>query len=189
MGEFIVIPVLSLAAVLPLLAPASIATPVAPAAVVPIAPDAPHLRPIGPAARALVATGVARSATVAALARDLERADVIVYVSFTANAAARGATRFVTRAAGRTYLRIEIDPHRGETERIAVFAHELRHAIEIAHAPKPIASTHDLAALYRVIGYPCGTHGFESGAALIVEVQVARELAAPPPVAPPRYPA
>jgi hypothetical protein len=186
MGEFIVIHVLSMAAVLPLLAPASIAGPVAPAAVVPIAPDAPHLRPTGPAERALVTTGLARSVTVAALVRDLERADVVVYVSFTTNAAARGARRFITRAGGWTYLRIEIDRYRGETERIGVLAHELRHAIEIAHAPTPIASTRALAALYRLIGYPCGTHGFESAAALTVEVQVVRELAAPTPVTPRR---
>lgn len=63
-----------------------------------------------------------------------------------------GATRFVTRAGGQRYLRITLDVLVWGDAAIALLAHELQHAWEIAQAPWVIDQA-TLGQLYRRIGH------------------------------------
>ncbi|HEY3886296.1 MAG TPA: hypothetical protein VGL62_13865, partial [Vicinamibacterales bacterium] len=58
---------------------------------------------------------------------------------------------------------------------IALVAHELRHAIEIADASEATDQS-GIERLYRRIGRPSGPHAYETDAAIATQRQVRREL-------------
>jgi len=94
----------------------------------------PQLRAIDAAAARLITEGVERSPTLAALVDRLERSDVIAYVETEScrNKPWAGRLRFVTAAGARRFLRIGVCAELRRTIQIAMLAHELQHAVEIA---------------------------------------------------------
>ncbi|MDP2317716.1 MAG: hypothetical protein Q8O42_00045 [Acidobacteriota bacterium] len=113
-----------------------------------------NLRPIDATAARLITEGVGRSSTLAALVDRIERSDVIAYVE-TESCRSKpwaGRLRFVTAAGGRRFLRIGVCAELRRTIQIAMLAHELQHAVEIAGSDA--YEVEAVRALYERIGVP-----------------------------------
>jgi len=140
-----------------------------------------HIRPLSPEARALVEDSLQRSPTVLALADALEQTDVVVLVSLSMepNRTDHGAHLcFVSGGGVLRFVSIWINLWKTiPTVRIALLAHELHHALEVAAAPE-VQDSASLARLYRRIGFEGPGGGFESDGARRVEKQVLAELRA-----------
>lgn len=137
---------------------------------------ASFIRPLDALSERLVKDGPVSSQELARLEADLEgRKDVVVYVTTQSFSTNRGGLTFVSHAAGLTYLMAFVNPRQTGPERLAVLAHELRHALEVADSPTPITSEAELRHLYQSIGFPA-EEGFESRDALQAEAAVRREL-------------
>lgn len=139
-----------------------------------------NTRPLTSSASRLLAQA-ARSPTLEALLDDLDRTDVVVYLSDSASGGESGPPAFLTfvsYAAGMRYVMVHVDPcwraHR--SERLAQLAHELQHALEVSQAPE-VRNVAGLADLYRRIGWECRKDRFESVAAVDVGNRVRGELA------------
>ncbi len=137
----------------------------------------PHVRPLDPAAVDLVSTGSRRSSTLDGLIQTLDRSSgLVIYVTTKADPDGRGSTVFVSHAADITYLLVRISARQGGSDKLAVLAHELMHAVEISGSARPILDEHDLRILYSSIGTdPTGEH-LESDAAKRIERAVQSEL-------------
>jgi len=143
----------------------------------PLAP-LPHVRPLDPLATSLLSTGSRGSSTFAGLLAQLdESAGFVVYVTTSPDPDRRGSIVFVSRASGVTYLLIRVCTRQILTDRVAVLAHELEHAVEISAAPAPVASEEDLRRLYTCIGIDSTGHHLESEAAVRAERAVHHEIA------------
>ena len=151
----------------------------------PAAAAMPHLRPESADARELLRDASAHSSTVRALVDRLERSDVVVYIRFTrfADTALEGRASFLARAGGVRYVVIELACARMRTPRMAILAHELQHAVEIADAAS-IVGTRTLAEHYLRIGVRLTDafhhETFETQTALDIAAQVRREILATP---------
>lgn len=111
---------------------------VAPAWAAPQLPSSvPRIRPLGESAVLVLQRGIAHSPTFRELVERLERSDVFVYISVEPRPESKcpGATRFVTASKYSRFLHISLDRAVPPKDMIALLAHELRHAIEIADAP------------------------------------------------------
>jgi len=127
---------------------------------------------------ALVAEGIRRSATFSRLVSDLHETDVIVYVESTFNLPATQAGRLLLQAAtgARRYLRVQVRATLQKDQVLAVLAHELRHALEVAADPSVI-DEQALVALYTRIGHVSAeTKGYDTQAAKDAGEQVREEL-------------
>ena len=145
----------------------------APAKVAPL----PHIRSCDPLAALLVATGARRSSTFAALVTALDRVtDLVVYVSTTAHLDLRGSIVFVSRVGGITYLLIHVSAQQRDVDRVAVLAHELTHALEVARADPPVTSDQNLQRLFSCIGTDSTGGRLESVAAVQAEHAVRQEI-------------
>jgi hypothetical protein len=143
------------------------------------APPAPlrHIRPLDSVATDLVSSGSRASSTLTQLVAALDRAPgLVIYVSTTSALDRRGSIVFVSRASGVTYLLVRVCTRQVGADRIAVLAHELEHAAEIAQAASPITSEADLQRLYAGIGLDSSGQHLESTAAVRAERAVHREL-------------
>ncbi|HUL74584.1 MAG TPA: hypothetical protein VLT86_15855 [Vicinamibacterales bacterium] len=150
----------------------------------PIAP-LPHVRPLDPLAGDLLGAGSRVSPTFAALIDSLDHAGgLVVYVSTTSAPDPRGSITFVSRASNVTYLLIRVCTRQIGVDRVAVLAHELTHAVEIAQASTMVASERDLQRLYVCIGIDSSGKHLESEAAVRAERAVHRELGRAPEPAP-----
>ena len=138
----------------------------------------PHVRAADAAARALVADGSRRSPLLRSLLAALDTHRVVVFVRMPASCPSRGVLRFVSRAAGITYLAACVDARQSDVRRLAALAHELRHVLEVAEARPPVAGTADLERLYKDIGMRIGPGIYETQAAAAVERQVLKEALA-----------
>ncbi len=137
----------------------------------------PHLRPLDSLATDLVSAGTRGSSTFADLRSALDRAGgLVVYVSTTTERDPRGSITFVSRASGVTYLLIRVCTRQVNPDRVAVLAHELAHAVEIASSSPPVASERELQRLYTCIGIDSSGHRLESEAAMRAERAVHREI-------------
>jgi hypothetical protein len=142
----------------------------------PLAP-LPHVRPLDPLAADLLSTGTRSSSTFAGLLAGLDQSGgFVVYVTTSPDPERRGSIVFVSRAAGVTYLLVRVCTRQNVTDRIAVLAHELEHATEIAAADPPVASEQDLHRLYTCIGIDSTGQHLESEAAVRTERAVHHEL-------------
>ena len=100
--------------------------------------SSPSVRSVEPEIQTLIEKGIARSETFRSLIAKLAGSDVIVYIeSRIIRQGLVGSTshRVIVRG-GYRYVRLAIDPHGPDARLIAVIAHELQHAIEIAQAPE-----------------------------------------------------
>jgi hypothetical protein len=138
-----------------------------------------HTRPLTPGAAALLADATTRSSIVRTLLQDLERTDVVVYLSDSMTGWAgepRAYLSFVSSPASTRYLVVRIDHRRlAPFERIAWLGHELRHALEVAAAPD-VKDAGGLTHLYRRIGWEDTKGRFESDAARAIGHRVRNQL-------------
>ena len=129
--------------------------------------------------------GVSHSPTFRELAARLERSDVIVYVSVEPRRPGRraGATRFVGATPRIRFLHIALDPDLSPKELVALLAHELQHAIEVADAPE-VRDLDSFRQYYERHGFrDQRVDTYDSRAARETGRRVRAELASAPPEA------
>ena len=138
-----------------------------------------HVRTTSPYVRQLLESGFDRSPTLHALLARLEGTDVIVYVEPVMKLPGTLAGRLLLLPNGNAqrYLRIQIAFGQSTTETIALVAHELRHALEVADA-RDVRDQKDLIALYHRIGDRSreDRHEYDTAAARWTGRRVQREL-------------
>ncbi len=140
-----------------------------------------RIRTIESRLRALVERGLRESPTFRALAARLEQSDVIVYViaDVCPPPGIAGRLTFLSATGGVRYVAVRLRRLGSPLLEVAVLAHELQHAVEIAdHAS--IVDQQALAREYLRIGHvntsmPPGT-AFDTRAAVAVGYDVYREL-------------
>ena len=130
----------------------------------------------------LIQHGMARSATLQDLTSHLERAGVIVYVSYSHELprGTAGRTRLIAASAGWRYLSTELSDELSRADLLSLLAHELQHAVEIADEPGAVDDA-SLIALYRRLGADERSNGagsiwFETQAAINVGRKVLMEV-------------
>lgn len=140
----------------------------------------PRIRPIDKRVKALLGSGLERSALLRELVAQIESSDVIVYVGMSpvVRRGMAGALTFVSDAGPFRYLRATLSPELTNDQAISALAHELHHVTEIMAHPE-VRSESTLAALYRRIGREnrraIGS-GWETAAAQQAGWAVRREL-------------
>jgi hypothetical protein len=145
-----------------------------------------HVRTTEARIRALLDEGRARSETFRHLLATLDASDVIVYVEAKLTRPALGGflfNRIVARDHWR-YIRVAVN-HQGSHPRlIALLAHELQHAVEVAQQ----VEVRDALSLERMFSRVSVAHGcagascYETQAAQDIEWRVLRELKTAHPV-------
>lgn len=108
-----------------------------------------HLRPLDPLVQEWFRIGEANSRTFGALLERLAASDVIVHVVLVdqIKGGAQGQLLFATSTATARFLRIELRSGGTTTEMVALLAHELQHAVEVANAPY-VRNSQAMATLY-----------------------------------------
>ena len=136
----------------------------------------PRIRPEGAAMRALIDSGIERSATFRALSAGLDNASVIVYVRFSpCSGGVPACLVWASASADARHLLIKLDRFgRSPDELTVLLAHELQHATEVASA----AAVTDRASCQKSFASRGWKHGagFETGDAIAVSKRVAAEL-------------
>jgi hypothetical protein len=142
-----------------------------------------HIRTTDTTLRTALNDGLAHSATFQALVAKLEASDVVVFLVYDRKATNLLASHisFLSAAGGRRYLTIGLISRLPRVRQVAILAHELQHAVEIADAPA-IVDSKSMAQYYAGLKYggvvdPSPQHRFESRAAIDMEQRVAREMA------------
>jgi hypothetical protein len=143
------------------------------------------VRPVDALAVEIYARAVQQSQVVRTLVASVESSNVIVHIqtSRTMPSGIGGMTRFVTTRGGYRYLRITIGTELSKDTRIAILAHELKHACEVAES-----NAGDVESLRQLFGHdrrPDGDY-FETRAAVRIEKLVRQELRATPTSVAPR---
>jgi len=134
--------------------------------------------------RRLLERGTRSSQTFRALVHRLLASDVVVYLWCDNSDAARtdGRLTFVSSAGGLRYVVVRLSRLHSRERQIAIMAHELRHAVEIADAPEVVDGA-SMVREYQRIGFSRDTRSerliFDSQAAIDAGVQVLRELTLP----------
>jgi hypothetical protein len=143
--------------------------------------DGNHVRTSDSRIRAAIADGVARSALFRDLVAQLDASDVIVYAEGDRlmPEGLQGRLTFMSQAGPRRYVMVRIACSLAGPAQIAMLGHELRHALEIAHAAS-VVDEESLAQEYRRIGFASGAlrrgAGYDSRAAIETGRRVWREL-------------
>jgi hypothetical protein len=115
----------------------------------------------------LLREGVRRSPTFAGMVTRVQETDVIVYLepSFGLPPEVAGRILLQTIAGNQRYLRVQVRSTLQGDQMIAVIAHELQHALEVAGDPGVVDDV-GLVALYRRIGHnSVGGHSYDTDAA------------------------
>ncbi|MGQ0732505.1 MAG: hypothetical protein ACT4QD_02490 [Acidobacteriota bacterium] len=151
------------------------------AAMDPSTPGGERLRPHDARSRALLATGLQRSASLRDLVRELEAHDVIVYLQMEPQLSDHlaGTLTWITATPRYRYVRISINRGLSDVLAMATVGHELYHALEIAREPS-IVSPESLEAFYRSMGIRMLAHqgGWDTDGARARGELVRREVAA-----------
>jgi hypothetical protein len=137
-----------------------------------------HVRATDPLVRAWIRNGGSESPTLNGLLADLAASDVIVHVVLVDRIAggANGQLSFVAATATVRYLRIEITRLGGRADMIALIAHELQHAAEVAGSPR-VRDPRSMATLYLHLGASMkDPRRYDSAAARLTEDMVRREV-------------
>lgn len=137
-----------------------------------------RIRTMDGRAQALLLEGARRSQTFAALVAAIQTTDVIVYVESAVALPPDIAGRLLLQAStgADRYLRIHVRARLPVDQAIAVLAHELRHAIEVADDAS-VVDDESLTALYRRIGEPSrARRGYDTQAARDAGAAVRAEL-------------
>jgi len=146
-----------------------------------VSEDHTHVRTTQPRILTLVNEGKARSETFRQLVTTLDGSDVIVYLEPKMTRHMLGGYLFhdVAGRGGWRYLRIAVDFQGARNRVIALLAHELQHAVEVAQAPEA-HNAESLETMFSrlAIGGCGGTTCYETQAAQEVEYAVGDELRA-----------
>ena len=141
-----------------------------------------HIRTTDDRLRRLLDVGMRSSATFRTLVHRLLQSDVVVYLwcNGPKTSAVDGRLTFLSTAGGLRYVVVQMARIQPRERQIAIMAHELQHAVEIANAPA-VVDAPSLAREYRRIGYVSGdalsVHvTFDTDAAVTAGVAVLREL-------------
>lgn len=136
-------------------------------------------RPLSAGAITLLKDAVEHSVIVEDLLEQIERTDLVVYLTDAMPGVFIGPKSTMVFLSGDTanrYLLIRLDAMRlPQPERIAALGHELHHALEVAAAPE-VKGASDMAGLYRRIGWETSKGRFESRGAQAVSLQVFKQL-------------
>jgi hypothetical protein len=129
--------------------------------------------------RTLLDEGMRRSPTLRALVARLQASDVVVYLRCDGPIGPDGRLTFVSSAGGYRYVVVRMARFR-RAQQIAIMAHELRHAVEIADTPE-IVDGPSLVREYRRMGYENTASAlpgvaFDTQAAVDAGRQVLKEL-------------
>lgn len=136
-----------------------------------------RVRPTDARLLSLMMDGARRSRTFADLLVQIQRSNVIVYVEF-GRLPPETCGRLLLQAIAGTqrYLRVQVRAAMHPDEIIAIVAHELRHALEVAADPG-VVNMSGLEGLYRRIGFETQVHlGFDTDAARDTGNRVRAEL-------------
>ena len=125
-----------------------------------------HVRTTDGSVRRLMRRGYRHSPTFAGLVARLQRSDVIVYVEDVPRlpGGLDGRMMMMPRSNGYRYVRIQIAVRGAPEDSIAVLAHELQHAVEIADAVD-VRDSDSLERLYQRIGVRAGPQVYDTIAA------------------------
>jgi hypothetical protein len=141
----------------------------------------PRLRPLDAEMRELVRVGFQLSPSLRALAEQVERSDVVVYLKVgRLPQRMDGQLTFLSTAAGLRYVMVEIAWERSEVRRISTLGHELQHVLEIAERPD-IVDAESMARAYSHFGVQrerqrTGWQAFDTDAAMDAGLQVWKEV-------------
>jgi len=115
-----------------------------------------HVRGLDAWARESIERGCKGSSAIRELVRLLDASDVIVHVETTTTLPPdlAGMTRFATAAYDYRYVRVTLDRDLSPDGRAATLAHELQHALELAHSGA--RSRSQMQDLFERIGYRSG---------------------------------
>ena len=122
-----------------------------------------------------------QSPTFRALVQRLAESDVVVYVCrWHRRAGADGSLTFAAAAGGYRYVVVRVSAQRSQLQLLALLAHELRHAVEVAETPA-IVDAPSLARAYAQLGYVShvsrpGRVAFDTEAAVVAGQQVLSEI-------------
>lgn len=134
------------------------------------------IRTFDPPSLGLVRSAVSASPTVARLVDALAATDVIVVVELTSDRfGLAGDLHYQATAGNVRYLRIRVSGAVQPWDQIAILAHELQHATEVA-GDLDVKDAAGLAALMRRIGKATGRDRFETEAAVAVTRRVRLEV-------------
>ena len=138
-----------------------------------------HVRGATPKIKALIEDGIRRSPTFRTLVERLNKSDVVVYLNVTRDmpAGLDGRLSFMTYAGSVRYLHAQVLEGLGTDATIAVAAHELQHAVEVAEHVE-VRSADALAVLYERIGErsPVAHNRYDTAAARTTGRRVRQEL-------------
>jgi hypothetical protein len=143
------------------------------------APRRPSIRSTDRRLRSLLEHGVRMSPTLRALVARLHASDVVVYLQCDGPSGPDGRMTFLSTAGGYRYVVVRMARF-SRAQQIAIMAHELQHAVEIAEAPA-IVDGPSLVREYRRMGYENPSSqlpgvSFDTLAAVKAGEQVLREL-------------
>lgn len=142
----------------------------------------PHVRILDPSLKLKFDRGVQRSVTMRRLVDEIENAPVLVFASCAKQLPTQIGARLnlITSIDGLRYVRVEINCLFNERLQIALLAHELQHAVEIAHRVD-ILDVDSMQAYYEEFGFQTyydGHHpSYETEAAIAVQQRVLTETA------------
>jgi hypothetical protein len=131
-----------------------------------------------------VEAGRSRSATFRALVDRLEAGDVVVYLQHAQlPSGVHGRLMFLSSAAGRRYVLVELSRNLETPRLIAIVGHELRHAVEILEQRDIVdQATFGIAyerSSFRRRHFPHGGVGFDTNAAVAAGRRIWREVTGP----------
>ena len=139
-----------------------------------------HIRTTDRRLARLLHHGRRESARFRTLLARLVRSDVIVYLQCQGYVNAGGRLTFVGAGGDYRYVLVRLGRLLNERQQIALIAHELQHAVEIADTPE-IVDARSLADQYRRFGHVSRTSltstDYDTIAAIEAGYQVLRELA------------
>ena len=142
-------------------------------------PLRPHVRGLTPKMKELIAQGKRRSPTFRSLVETLDQSDIVVYIESTKAipSGLDGRLMFLTSAGGVRYLHAQVTTGLNVDELIAVAAHELQHAVEVAMHPE-VRDRVTLGLLYEQIGVrsAVGRERYDTAAAQLAGKRVRAEL-------------
>jgi hypothetical protein len=145
-------------------------------------PHTRRLRTLDAHVQALVEQGLRESPTFRALAARLERSDVIVYLfpDVSPPTGVAGRLTFLSATGGVRYVAVRLRALGSSVREVAMLAHELQHAVEIAERSS-IIDAETLVREYQRIGHPSPSmpqgSAFDTHAAIDAGYRVYRELA------------
>jgi len=158
-----------------------VATPSLSMAAEPIAenPRRPPIRSTDRRLRSLLEEGLRTSPTLRALVARLHASDVVVYLQCDGPGAPDGRLTFLSAVGGYRYVVVRMSRF-SRLQQIAMMAHELQHAVEIAETPA-IVDGESLVREYKRIGYvntlsPLPGVAFDTQAAVRAGERVMKEL-------------